>query len=147
MKKKVELQASSFGERVRNVRKALGLNQKELSRPLDITHSFLSEIENNKYKPGYEFFCYMFSKYNVNLHYLFSGTGEMFNPELKPADSKPKPPPPAPGLITDENDLMWYIERSPFFKYLILGYACKAFYDNRTNIDKEIEKSEPKEKD
>ena len=129
-------QSPGFGQRVRAIRKALELSQKDFAGPLEISGTFLSEIENGKYKPGYDFFYNILTKFNVNLHYLMTGTGEMFNPVIKaaqPGIKRPSVP------VTKGEDLLWYIERSPMFMYLVLGYASKVFYENKPHIETEIE--------
>jgi transcriptional regulator with XRE-family HTH domain len=142
MKNMDKLPSAGFEQRVREIRKALGLSQKDFAGPLEISGTFLSEIENGKYKPGYDFFYNILTKFNVNLHYLLAGTGEMFNPVIKPAE---------PGLkrpsvpVTKGEDLLWYIERSPMFMYLVLGYASKVLYENKPHIETEIETYEARE--
>ncbi|HLP44559.1 MAG TPA: helix-turn-helix transcriptional regulator [Candidatus Kapabacteria bacterium] len=132
-------QSPEFGQRVRDIRKAKGLSQKDFAGALDISGTFLSEIENGKYKPGYEFFYNILSKFKVNLHFLLAGTGEMFNPEIKPVEIEVKRP---SGPIMKGEDLLWYIERSPMFMYLVLGYASKVLYENKPHIDTEIKSYE-----
>ncbi|HLP59777.1 MAG TPA: helix-turn-helix transcriptional regulator [Candidatus Deferrimicrobium sp.] len=136
-----KLPAAGFGQRVKEIRKVLELSQKDFAGTLEISGTFLSEIENGKYKPGYEFFYNILTKFNVNLHFLLAGTGEMFNPVIKPAEPKIKRP---SGPITNGEDLIWYIERSPMFMYLVLGYAGKVLYENKPHIDTEIETYEAK---
>lgn len=66
------------GDRVAIVKNHLKLNITEFSKQLDISHSFLSQIISGKRKPSYEFLCALSIKFNVNLHWLFTGAGEMF---------------------------------------------------------------------
>lgn len=44
-----------LGKRIRKVRNNLKLNQKEFGDNLNISDTSLSEIENGKHKPSYDF--------------------------------------------------------------------------------------------
>ncbi|MDQ1355303.1 MAG: hypothetical protein QG657_5613 [Acidobacteriota bacterium] len=69
----------SVGDRVAIVKNHLKLNITEFSKQLEISHSFLSQIISGKRKPSYEFLCALSVKYNINLHWLFTGVGEMLS--------------------------------------------------------------------
>jgi transcriptional regulator with XRE-family HTH domain len=69
----------ALGERVAMVRDHCDLNISRLARKLDISHSFLSQIISAKRKPSYEFLCGLSVKLNINLHWLFTGEGEMIS--------------------------------------------------------------------
>ena len=81
-KKKTEksnkIRSPGFGKRVRAVRKHLKLNQQEMAEKLNLALPTLSEVENGKSYPCYDFFYNMFEHFNVNLFYLLFGMGEMF---------------------------------------------------------------------
>ena len=81
-KKKTEkskkIRSPEFGKRVRAVRKHLKLNQEEMAEKLNLALPTLSEVENGKSFPSYDFFYNMFEHFNVNLFYLLFGMGEMF---------------------------------------------------------------------
>jgi transcriptional regulator with XRE-family HTH domain len=132
---------TGFGQRIKNIRKALRLNQKDFASPLNISSSFLSEIENGKYKPGFDFFKNILDQFNVNLHYLLTGQGEMFNQfEKKPVKEIKNPF----TSIESGEELLWYIDRSLLFKHTVLGFATKFLYDNKPHIKSEIEEFETK---
>ncbi len=70
--------AIEFGKRIKQVLKHLKLTQKESAARLGISIASLSEIENDKYKPGHDFFYNMVKEFKVNLYYLYFGKGDMF---------------------------------------------------------------------
>jgi transcriptional regulator with XRE-family HTH domain len=73
-------------QRVKHVRKKLGLNQVEFSKALDITQSYLSEIENAKDKRGKplsvseEVRRKLWNTFSVNVNWIMAGgeDSEMF---------------------------------------------------------------------
>ncbi len=69
---------TEFGQRIKKIRKHLRISQKELAGHLNISNTYLSEIEAGKFKPGFEFFMNMVTKFDVNAKYLFTGEGNFF---------------------------------------------------------------------
>jgi transcriptional regulator with XRE-family HTH domain len=59
-----EQEEITFGDRLRQIRQKLKMSQKNFAKKLNITGPALSEFENNRYKPGYEFF-YMDGKETI----------------------------------------------------------------------------------
>jgi transcriptional regulator with XRE-family HTH domain len=69
----------TIGERVKAVRKELGLTLDKFVEKLGVTKSSLSMIENGKANPGDQTIILICREYNVNEEWLRKGTGEMFN--------------------------------------------------------------------
>ncbi|MCX6582831.1 MAG: helix-turn-helix transcriptional regulator [Candidatus Aminicenantes bacterium] len=67
------------GDRVAMVKGHFELNITKFAKQLEISHSFLSQIISGKRKPSYEFLCALSVKFNIDLHWLFSGDGEMID--------------------------------------------------------------------
>ena len=67
-----------IGKRIKQIRKALNLTQEDFCKYLDTSKASLSEIENGKYKAGNELLEKLVKKYNVNLHFVIVGEGDMF---------------------------------------------------------------------
>ncbi|UCH97896.1 MAG: helix-turn-helix transcriptional regulator [Candidatus Aminicenantes bacterium] len=67
-----------FGQRARKIRKYLRISQKEFAVHLNISNTYLSEIESGKFRPGFEFFVNMVTKFDVNIRYLVTGEGDFF---------------------------------------------------------------------
>jgi len=135
MKENDQLQALEFGQRVKEIRNTQGLSQKDFAEPLGISGTFVSEVESGKYKPCYDFFYNIMTHFNVNLHYLFTGQGEMFIRDMKPAETEIGEP---FSSITKTEDILWYMTRSPMFKHSMFGFASRYLYENRTFVELEI---------
>lgn len=69
---------SIVGERIKLLRKALDCNQKEMCELLDLSQSNLAKIENGMLFPGFELMNKLHEKFNLNIDWLITGTGEMF---------------------------------------------------------------------
>ncbi|MCX6581484.1 MAG: helix-turn-helix transcriptional regulator [Candidatus Aminicenantes bacterium] len=61
----------AFGRRLKDIRRKLIIPQKDFAEKLQMSGSFLSEVEKGKAKPGYEFLKSLILKFNINLIYLF----------------------------------------------------------------------------
>ena len=102
---------------------------------------YLSEIENGKGNPGHAFFYKMSTQYNVNLDYLFHGTGEMFKRvKLK---NNPKEDEYINEIETID-DVNWYLENSPLLRSQVIGFAAKFKCDNEAIIKKNIKRNREK---
>ena len=71
-----------ISERVKALRKQLGLNQTEFGRKLGVTRSVIINIELNKVPPKEIFIEHLCDIFYVNKTWLLSGTGEMFDQRL-----------------------------------------------------------------
>lgn len=69
----------TIGERIKTLRKELGLTLEKLGEKLGVTKSSLSMIENGKANPGEQTILLVCREFNVNEEWLRNGTGEMFN--------------------------------------------------------------------
>ena len=76
------------GLRVKAVRDKLNLKQGAFAKKLSISQSFLSYIEKSQRKPSYELLLSLLSIFNVNLHWLVTGVGDMFNPDTNPEQQR-----------------------------------------------------------
>ena len=138
MKKELAIareELEAIGERMIRIRKALGLQQKELAAGLDFTEGYICQIEKGNANPTLEFFYMLTSKFRVSLDFLFYGKGEMFYKDRVPGDR------------LDENhvkldtleDILWYHEHSATFRNTFLYNARKIYYDIADYIDKDTE--------
>jgi transcriptional regulator with XRE-family HTH domain len=134
-----------IGNRLKQVRETLGFNQKNFSEPIDVSSSFISQIEHgNKSNPGVAIFLKIAIFYKISLDYLFQGVGDML---LTGKDDNRKDNRKYIGEIETENDLLWLMERSKFFKDSIMGYAGKFKIENDDLIKKSIERYHKKYND
>jgi len=68
-----------IGERIKQVRNALGIKQIELAKILKMNPSAISQMESGRTNPSLETLSELGKIYNVNLHWLITGSGDMFN--------------------------------------------------------------------
>ena len=66
-----------MNNRLKSLRKELGLTQTEFAKTLGISQNFLSAIEHGESKISAEL-CLSLSKINVDLNWLITGEGQMF---------------------------------------------------------------------
>jgi transcriptional regulator with XRE-family HTH domain len=69
-----------LGDRLKLLRKQLGLKQKEFAEVLGVRNVSISEYERNSYTPNYAFLCHLKEKYpEINLDWLVTGEGSMYH--------------------------------------------------------------------
>lgn len=68
--------------RLKKLIKALNLNQLSFSKSLGMTQPNISKMMNGERQLSIEVLNRMSDRYNVNLHWLLTGVGEMFLEEL-----------------------------------------------------------------
>jgi transcriptional regulator with XRE-family HTH domain len=122
-------------ERIREIRAALNLSQKELAARLQVSGSSLSDVENGKYPPNFELIRGLVDEFKVNIYYLLFGQGEMFIEPGKDQFRKLK-------VLANRNEgirkFLFYFEHSAIFRYIIMGNAEEVLIENFQRIDKEI---------
>lgn len=67
------------GERVREIRKALGLTLEKFGEKLGVKRNSLSQVENGRNSLTDQMAKAICREYNVNYDYLIYGDGEMFD--------------------------------------------------------------------
>ncbi|MGE5343262.1 MAG: helix-turn-helix transcriptional regulator, partial [Candidatus Omnitrophota bacterium] len=98
-----------FGERLKQIRLALKLNQAQMAKSINVSNTAISEIENGKYKPGYDFFMSLVKIHRVNFNHLMFGEGKMFlEPETVPDTGPMKMPPES----NEEEFFLYHFKRS-----------------------------------
>ena len=131
---------SEFGQRVRKVRKYLRISQKEFAVHLNISNTYLSEIESGKFRPGFEFFLNMVTKFDVNIKYLVTGEGDFFIDTEK--DSK---------KYYGENsehieEMLRDFEHIPMVKYAVLEFYHSYKISKKDIIEAAIEEFREKKR-
>lgn len=66
------------GERIKELRKSLGLTLEKFSEPLGVGKTAISNIENDNRNMSEQMVKSICREYNVNEEWLRNGTGEMF---------------------------------------------------------------------
>lgn len=134
---------TAFGERLKQIRKALYLSQADLSEKLEVSRSFISELESGLVRCGYDLIFKLSEIYSVNLYYLVRGEGAMFDAKTPTSSLSGK----AIGdPIESISELIWYLERSTLMRYNVLLAATRILLDEENRIAKEIEKFNAKNK-
>lgn len=67
-----------MNERIRQLRKALGLTLEAFGEKIGLTRSAVSNIENGHRQPTKQVVAFICREYNVNMNWLRTGEGEMF---------------------------------------------------------------------
>ncbi len=131
--------------RLKKIRLALSLKQKEIAKALNISASTYSEVEGGNYNPNFDLIENIVLKYNVNLYYLLFGEGEMFLDAVQSFRARN----PKYAVNKEEIDrFMWYLERSPMVQFMVLGYFRTILTREKDTIQKDIkEYNESQEKE
>lgn len=73
-----------FSENLKKVRQELGLSIARFADKLEMSPNTLTNYELNRREPSLTFFVQLNKKTNINLNWLVSGKGNMFNtPEFE----------------------------------------------------------------
>ncbi len=68
--------SGSIGQRIKQIRKEKGLNQKKFAKSIGISQNYLSQIENDKFKPAQPLLISIEYKFGVCEKWLLSGKGK-----------------------------------------------------------------------
>jgi len=127
-----------FGQRLRDTRDFLGLSQKDFSEKLGTSNSFISDIEQEKTKPGYKILMKMAHVFNISPNFILLGKGKMFLEEQEDL-----------GQLLDFGDdtgavvdMLRYLRKSPLVKLTIMAYFSRFLLRNEDIIKIDIEREE-----
>jgi len=70
---------STVYERIKAVRKALGISQRDFCTGIYLSHSFYAKIETGTRNPNNRVYELISNKYKVNKNWLITGKGDMFS--------------------------------------------------------------------
>lgn len=108
----------SISLRIKELRNAKKLSQVELSKALMVSQSAVSQYENGARSPDSAFLSKLCSVFDVNLNWLLTGSGPMFQ-ELQIID---------PGFLGDTISI-------PIVGEIAAGYPAEQFYDEPYHLD------------
>jgi transcriptional regulator with XRE-family HTH domain len=131
-----------IGGRIKDVRTALDLKQKQFAIELSLSPSFLSEIEAGRSKPGYDFLHNALVRFSIDPVYILTGAGKMFierNPILS-AILLERFGELGPDIAT----MLSFMEKSSIVRYSILMDFKTLMMKKKNIIDSEIEISNKK---
>jgi transcriptional regulator with XRE-family HTH domain len=136
-----ENNAAEVGRRLKDIRRALGISQKDFAARIDVTGSLLSEIEAGKVKPGFNFLIAIAGEFKVNPTWVLLEEGEMFlNKDNHSALTMNGNE--FGDQTTRVKEMLWYLKHSPLVQSTVLGFVGKFLLENEQSIRKDIEKSE-----
>lgn len=126
-----------IGNRIKNIRKVVSLSQKEFARKLGVSASTLSELESGKYKPGIELLIKLKNEFNINLHHVIFGEGDIFiNPILSSYNRSNA----FAVNPEDVREFLYYFEHSTIMQYHLLGVFKSKMVHDGIAIKKEIQR-------
>lgn len=127
-----------IGERIKNARKTLQLQQKEMADALGVSASHLSEIESGKANPNADVILKISETYDISVEFIIRGRGKMFYD----ADGRIKHESFDFNTAVDTLDkLIWLAKNSPYFKVSILRLASVLVLEEEILIKKSLEKN------
>lgn len=131
---------TTCADRLKQVRRQLRFKQKEFAAKMDISASYLSELETGKTRPGYNFLRILAEMFDISSDYLLHGIGGMFlemdNPNVVELDF---------GDQTRQiKEMLEYFKVSPLVRLTVMAYTSRFMLSNEDIIKKDIEKSNGK---
>ena len=129
-----------IGKGIMTIRKSLGLKQYKLAKILGISSGYLSEVEAGKKNPGIEILDKLFTKYNVNITYLFTGKGSMF---VQPGEENVQKAPKKPAKRISEDkeyvdEVKWYLENVPVVRFAIIEFFYSYHFSKKDMVESEV---------
>ncbi len=127
-----------IGNRLKALRRDLELSQKEFAAIMEISASFLSEVESGKTKPGFNFILLLYEKFNISPSWFLLEEGEKFVNDhsrnvFKELDFG--------GQTDDVMEMLKYMSLSPFVQSTVLSSFMKFLYENEDIIKKDMAKN------
>jgi len=139
--KKENYNLNFIASRIKAIREALNLTQKQLAGRLNISGATLSEFENGKYPPNFEYIFNIYREYHVNLYYLLYGEGEMFEERGGPLSLR------LDRLCKENKDvtrLLEYFEKSSIIRYYLMSQFQSKMLLEKDIIEKEMSEGNEK---
>ena len=133
--------SSDFGNRLRKLRGKLNVSQKEMAARMGISASFLSDIEKEKAKPGFNFLSKLAEVYNISPSWVVLGVGETF---LFSADGECFVNHEFGEQSEEIRNLLIMFEKSPLVRLTIMAYASKFLLNNEDIIGRNIDEHDSK---
>ena len=120
-----------IGQRMRKIRKTLGLTQDQMVSPFTIGRANYSRIEKGEIFPQATILHTLRTKFNISLDWLISNEGEMYLNENKELIDTANF-----GEYADEvRDMLFHMENVPMIKHALLGYFIEYKVKNKKIID------------
>jgi transcriptional regulator with XRE-family HTH domain len=72
------MKKDDIAKRLKVLRGTMGISQKELCEKIDYSQANYSRMEKGQTALNFQILFHLFSEFGVNVHWLFSGEGNMF---------------------------------------------------------------------
>ena len=130
----------AIGQRMRNIRKALGYTQLKMVSSFDIGRANYSRIEKGDVFPGVKVLYTLREKFNVSLDWLITNTGKMFIQDRERKEYNDKI---YAGQYKEEiRELLSYVERVPMVKHAIISFFLEYKAKHQKMIQQFLEDGE-----
>lgn len=138
MNKKYNLDLTSIGKRLRDIREALNITLEKMQEITGFSKSLISAAEKGQKKPSSIYLFALLDRFNVDLNYVFSGKGNMFRHIPKLLD------PGDPDLGHTCEELVYMIENVELVRYAMMTDYIKFKARNKTLINDILQAREKK---
>ena len=138
----LENEKNSIGQRLKSIRTALNLSQREFANSLEVSTASICNIESGKGLPRHEVIYNLAAKFKVNIYFLLHGTGEMFIKDVLKQRIESGEFKPYTGFL---KEFLNYTRSSSVVRYEMMNYFWKYFIENEGLIEKEISYFKKKE--
>jgi transcriptional regulator with XRE-family HTH domain len=128
----------TVGLRIKQIRKELSLSAVEFANRLELSRSYLEEVESGKCYPNFDFLVKAAGKLNVNLYYLILGEGDMFTEPGKVKHTDMVLLEALSGSNRDIREFLYYFEKSQIMRYYLLSHCKHKLMLDKEMIEKEI---------
>ncbi len=125
----------AMGQRIKAIRKEMRIKQEDMAKILGISSGYMSEIERGKTNPTADLLYKLIEHYQVNVMFLFHGEGEI---KIKDETDSDKPAFSLDSAVDSEENVIWLMDVSTFFRNTIMGYASKILFENKGLIKYDI---------
>lgn len=119
------------GKRLRQFREKAGFTQRRMASYFDIGHANYSRIERGEIFPGIYVLNILKQEFNLSLHWLVCGQGEMLEPDDKENDCID-----VKEYTRDVRELFQYIEKIPMVKHAVLSFFMEYKMKNEEMLKK-----------
>jgi transcriptional regulator with XRE-family HTH domain len=130
-----QIDKESIGRRLKLIRTALDLSQREFADSLNISASSICSIESGKGLPRHDIIYNLAAKFNVNIYFLLHGSGEMFISDLLKQRIESCEFKPYTNFL---KEFLKYVRASSVVRFEMMNYSWKYFLENEALIEKEI---------
>ena len=131
-----EAVSGEFGQRLKEVRKKLNnMTQKDFGAKIEMSGSYLSEIESGVIKPGFDFFYRIIREFKISPVYLLHGEPPVFIDEKKPEEECRNK---YEEIDKKMKELLFYMEHSDPVRYAVLEFFSRYYLQHRDIIKDEL---------